>query len=419
MDIVISYATSGDRDLEPKVFRFFQELYPTGRTVAIPVAPALSIVSHIIPILKEASNTSGWYILWALSSPLLNANAFIFLNDLQDLPCCDEILSLNWQLLRFTNIPLKRVIAIRFIAEFVNFSPPRQHMLFKYPDLIREIIVAVEKEPAGEVVHLDQFLAARALINTVQAVKPDLCGPIDDFRYDCLEMFLRYNGLHALCLALDHYAQIDDASLLAEYYGENPFLSACVIWFSEMLCVLLKWQPTHLSPELYTLDRNALFRMSVTVYNLLSIRTTVNTRLGACSLAYEVASYAMSSAGEEALQEFLLFKLPRAPEGDCLLVLLLAAMRKFEKMGKTGDMRDKLRSWAVNLPALEEVLDRHQPPEPDRARGCAFPGCEVREAWELAAMKKCGCCKAVYYCGTTHQHEHWPEHKRDCKKAES
>jgi hypothetical protein len=126
----------------------------------------------------------------------------------------------------------------------------------------------------------------------------------------------------------------------------------------------------------------------------------------------------MSSAGEDALQEFLLFKLPRAPEGDCLLEVLLAAMRKFEKMGKTGDMRDKLRSWAANLPALAEVLDLHQPPEPDRARGCAFPGCEVREAWELATMKKCGRCKAVYYCGTAHQREHWPEHKRDCKKAE-
>lgn len=48
---------------------------------------------------------------------------------------------------------------------------------------------------------------------------------------------------------------------------------------------------------------------------------------------------------------------------------------------------------------------------------CAFPGCFVSAMGKDHIMKKCGRCRAVYYCAADHQTEHWPEHKLVCVKV--
>jgi hypothetical protein len=418
MEVVTSYATSGDYELVPKVFRFFQELYPTRRTVAIPTHDALAIVHHLLPVLEGAKDTSGWYILWALSSLMLNSNGSAFLDALQNLPCCDDILNWSWQLRRIARDRFEIIIVTRVISEFVNGCASRQRMVFQYPDIIRGIVLAVETEttvPVEKVDHLESMLATSALVQIVRAIKPNPISATDDVRYDFLDVFLRYNGFHALCLALDYTVLCSDK--FVDHNGENKQLELCALAVQTLLLILLRWQPPHLESALCTLDRNARFRMNVTTYNALTIRAAPQTRAALCTCSLTYVSYVQSMWDGDALQECLLFTPPRGQDGEPLVAHLVTLMRQFD-IGGTGGTRFILQSWAI-LPAVAEVLGRLDPPELRlQSRCCAFPGCDVCEEWESATMKKCGRCKAVYYCGAAHQQAHWPEHKRDCKKAE-
>jgi hypothetical protein len=56
------------------------------------------------------------------------------------------------------------------------------------------------------------------------------------------------------------------------------------------------------------------------------------------------------------------------------------------------------------------------PTLPASAELCAFPGCQVAST-ALRPLDRCGRCRAVSYCGSTHQRAHWPTHKSDCGKA--
>jgi hypothetical protein len=232
-----------------------------------------------------------------------------------------------------------------------------------------------------------------------------------------LEVLLRYGGLRALCLALDYAVQSNNSSVDLRD-GENAHLAKSALALKAVLTILDEWQPTHLDSELYTLDRNARFRMNVTVHNLLTLRLAKGTRGVTGSFAFVYALYVLHKAGDEGLQEFLLFKLPREPDGDCLLVHLLALVRKLEETASQVKLREALRDMTINLSTVAEVLDRHYPLVLDKSRRCAHPDCNILDDANLGSMKKCGRCKTVYYCSAAHQQEHWPVHKRECKKAE-
>ncbi len=47
---------------------------------------------------------------------------------------------------------------------------------------------------------------------------------------------------------------------------------------------------------------------------------------------------------------------------------------------------------------------------------CALAGCAAREA-HVSHFKRCGACRAVWYCCREHQVEDWPSHKAACKVA--
>jgi hypothetical protein len=420
MDVVAAYANSGDYDLTPKICGFFEDLSPTGQTIAIPTADALAVVSHLLPALDKPECTTGWYILWALSCPRLNSNATDFLDALQDLACCDQILNLSWQLHRFATSGFATRIANWFIADFVYHSLSRQHMVIKYPDLIRDMITAVETAttlPAEKFGHQEGYLATHALAQVVQTIMPDPTSAADAIRYDFLDVLIRYNGFSAVSLALE-YAVCNCDRIEHKPDGENRYLAVCALALQTLLLSLRDWQPAHLDRELYTLDRNARFRLNMTMYNMLTLRTAFKTHLMAYSVAFVYSNYISHTCGEDALREYLLFTLPREPHGEPLLAHLLARMQAFNKMGADGRVEAMLEKWASSSPALAEVINCYRLSEPDKSRCCAFPGCCYCDEGAVATMKKCGRCKAVYYCGAAHQQAHWPEHKRDCKVAE-
>jgi len=115
---------------------------------------------------------------------------------------------------------------------------------------------------------------------------------------------------------------------------------------------------------------------------------------------------------------------------NTLFYPLCAVWRRWEASGVLAR-----RSEEGEVAQMGEVLDQLRPT-------CALPGCGRREE----GLKKCGAspgactarlrrkaraplrcsgltpggtgsCKQVYYCSKDHQTEHWPVHRKECKKA--
>jgi hypothetical protein len=78
-----------------------------------------------------------------------------------------------------------------------------------------------------------------------------------------------------------------------------------------------------------------------------------------------------------------------------------------------------LRGFAHYVPEVTDILSA-LPRSQERVendRHCAFPACEVGRIPLYKKLNKCGRCKTAYYCCKSHQHDHWPEHRKCCAPA--
>jgi hypothetical protein len=142
------------------------------------------------------------------------------------------------------------------------------------------------------------------------------------------------------------------------------------------------------------------------------------------------------SANSERFRTFVLRRCPDSvvnleqvlrypcPEGDLRLeetwlFKYLHTSRRFKSPDILVGKVDALRREAAHIPWAIAVLDQfeaHCMANKQRA-SCAYPGCEVSSEAAHCHLRKCGRCMATYYCGRSHQHQHWPEHRKLCVKC--
>ena len=174
---------------------------------------------------------------------------------------------------------------------------------------------------------------------------------------------------------------------------------------------------TDLDRELYCIDRNSAYRMTVAFYKLLSEEKVACVSYS-ISMIYCYTAYLEHHDLVSELEALLLYKPPR---NDAFVIKLLRSVRNSNFANSTScevDFIRKFNVWVSRFPAVAALLDeplREVPPDrDDKVRVCAYPGCNIDGKGLFNKMMKCGRCRSVYYCNSWHQKEHWKEHKQTC-----
>jgi hypothetical protein len=410
-----------------EIYQDLKLICNSTETCFLPVDIALKFVHRILPVLRDEEEERGWYILWAVCSPMVNGLSIPFRQAFEHAPECDAVLHLIPNLFRAAPMATNgqdKIYGLRFLAEFMMVGVAKSAIFFESPDVLRGIIGAVErevKEMAQDATrnHLDCNYAIQALTCAAYAILPIYTGGGSDVRHDFAEIFLSCNGLHALSLAFDHCAKhYDRLKIIGE--GRSPYLERCAKSLGLLFSALGAWQPTHLDETLYVFSADARTRFNATAHILLNLSLPAIPRENVFRAIFGYIYYVSTSNGSQAVEDCLLFKPDEASLP--LVVLQMLAMHSFNEVKLEVAFRVTLQDWAEGMPAVAAALHQHKALFPtakdDKPRQCALPTCQVSSAWLVSTMKKCGRCKAVYYCGAAHQKEHWSVHKRECMKAE-
>ena len=89
-----------------------------------------------------------------------------------------------------------------------------------------------------------------------------------------------------------------------------------------------------------------------------------------------------------------------------------ASMVRFGRLAKIAELKAALRGVAV---VDQDVLALATPHPMDLV--CGRPACDVSGQDSSVRMKRCVRCRRTYYCSKECQAEHWPEHKKQCRRA--
>ena len=177
---------------------------------------------------------------------------------------------------------------------------------------------------------------------------------------------------------------------------------------------------TGLDRELYCIDRNSAYRMTICFYNIFTEDKMPDLAVYIVVLK-KYMIYLERYRHFSVLESFLLYKPPCKDPNSALAVVLLKFIRNTginNSPSYEAAMTHQLTTHSSQFPAVAALLDeplRELPPDrDDKVRVCALPGCNIDGKGLFNKMMKCGRCHNVYYCGTRHQKQHWKEHKQTC-----
>ena len=335
---------------------------------------------------------------------------------------------------------------LRFLNQFNQLSGPRQLIMGKTPNLVRNIIGVVKL-----------WIAAGHNSDSRAIEKVDI--PIVTLSMSCLIHLLGrcletdlHNARTILCNG--GFMVVEKGFLLAlkllkrnircEEKGENNHLlsrSASLLNVVVML-VVNKYDLSHgthadiaLGEVDYILStlRNEEKR-DVMARAMLTVVETVHLDVGlGIAIIQAIVAYAMALhkyAGVPAMCAFLQCR--SNPSSANLLVLLMRLRRNpgldsgsyttyvFDFMAFAGRVSTDLDAIIEN--ELNGCMNVHMDILRD-IRQCSYPGCMIHSALEQSNQKssllKCGGCKKVYYCSAEHQKGHWKQHKPHCNVLSS
>jgi hypothetical protein len=360
-------------------------------------------------ILSNHHNLYAWKCLCFLASKKCNSGAEEMLMDFATQDCCCSMLANCGMLISNSRDGEELMYCFRFLFLFANNSGCRQSMV--YNDAI--LRGAVFNYLAGErFVQSSCATQASALEAADSVVKLFFCFAGDQ---RAAEIFLRGGVLHAVKCAALHVFSLGTARG-NEQWARCDTASRCLWRTLGVTTSGTAELRTQLSEDLNKLSRNDMYRLSVAIYHFLpSSRIDPEERFSPLVTGY--GEYLLEVCGADALEGFLLYKPPR--DAAAKPVALFMAEWAIESGGVCDEaaIMEPLQRFAQSVPAVAEILNSLPPPprRTDKGRRCA--GCNRNGEGLYNKMKKCGRCKAAYYCCANHQRLHWPEHKLACAKT--
>ena len=179
---------------------------------------------------------------------------------------------------------------------------------------------------------------------------------------------------------------------------------------------------TGLDRELYCIDRNSAYRMTICFYKIFTEEEN-HIKCQYFEACYMYIKYLCCYELVIIAQSLLLYKPPHYDANKCFAVQLLNSARNSHCEDSAcieTRILVMLDYWTDRIPPLDALLEdplrEVSPHLDDKVRVCALPGCNVGGKWLFSKMLKCGRCRSTYYCCKDHQREHWKVHKLSCCK---
>lgn len=420
MDKLREYAASGSNSVLVEVSDYFKshlDLLTVDHDIGFALIP------HLMDEIEKKEGVTPWFVLVQLFQADRNAGAVALLNEFQFMHESRRFLEICAELLQTTDHGFKEAMILTALVAFLSDtcdganSLIRRRMASDTPGLIALAVKLVDRNTQGGEAKVSAHNAIWLLCGLAEARMEPTFLPADGCDR-CVETFLRQGGLNVLIQAL-HFAVKWSAG---SNIGGVDMLLPPILAMGALMTAFLPPFVWTADDALYRIDRNARFRMNVTLHMFLSQppRVPIARQIFILNMVTYFDGLCYREGGD-ALKECLLYK-PRGADQLQIVVLLRNAAQALDMALLERNLVARLQEWAAQEPAVAYVLALHAAPvaPPDRSekdRHCALPGCTVTGAGLISAMMKCGRCKAVYYCSEAHQHEHWPAHKKECVKA--
>ena len=177
---------------------------------------------------------------------------------------------------------------------------------------------------------------------------------------------------------------------------------------------------TGLDRELYCIDRNSAYRMTICFYKIFT-EEPIHIQHQYWKPWFLYMDYLQLYDLNSIAQSLLLYKPPGKDVNGCFALQLLHLSRNNHSKNSISieaEVLNTLGDWVERIPEVAALLDeplRELPPDrDDKVRVCAYPGCNIDGKGLFCKMLKCGRCRSVYYCHEDHQKQHWKEHKQTC-----
>ena len=179
---------------------------------------------------------------------------------------------------------------------------------------------------------------------------------------------------------------------------------------------------TGLDRELYCIDRNSAYRMTICFYKIFT-EEPIHIQHQYWKPWFLYMDYLQLYDLNSIAQSLLLYKPPGKDVNGCFALQLLHLSRNNHSKNSISieaEVLNTLGDWVERIPEVAALLDeplRELPPDrDDKVRVCAYPGCNIDGKGLFNKMMKCGRCRSTYYCSVEHQKEHWKVHKQSCCK---
>lgn len=310
-------------------------------------------------------------------------------------------------------------IVVEVVAGFVRCSDYRQEMLLTADGLIEALQAGISViSTLGDT----SMKAGERLLRHYVCIMYSLVGGdegLDDDDLDWrLELMLQGGSLPAAAHALF-------TAVVTWHWSNKATRAKCLDQCAYVNCRLLAGAMTadeEVSAKHLTLDRNAQYRMVVALLSALQSNHRCLSQVIYCAMDF--GSYLLENLGSDAFAAAMTTKPVNAPHCAPQLLALVRSASWRSTPRVEAFVQNTIASWRDEVPEIvDPILDRAGPvPVPERVvkdRHCARPGCAITGEGLVNSMKKCGRCRAVYYCSAEHQREHWYEsegHRMVCNK---
>jgi hypothetical protein len=350
-------------------------------------------------------NVGAWKCLCFLSSGERYSGAEEMLTVFARRECCRSVIVICGTLISESSDGKLLMYCFMFLFRFTIHSGDRRGMVYDSADLRQALF---------------GFLAEGRFAQASCSTQTDALEAADSvarlFFERPVDAFLRDGGLHAVKCATLHVLTLGAPEDHAEL-ARLDRAASCLFIALRATAALPSELRANLSADAYKLSSNDMFRMNVAIYRLLPTdQETVQSLLSTLVIAY--GDYLLKICGPEALQRFLMYKPPRDAIAKPAALFMAEWAIKSGGASQENYIMGPLLRFSQAVPEVAELLTclplRRE--WITKGRRCGKPSCNMDGEQLYNKMKKCGRCKAVYYCCDHHQQQHWPEHRLTCVK---
>lgn len=420
LENLAAYGRSGSFSLLESIIYSLPDVFRNGKSCKIPHETSVSVLNQSIHVLKNSNNSkrksSAWKILYFMCDRKFNSLS-------------SELLTVvdTTNILRFMAPSVASLSAesgseasscFHFILCFASSYEHRQVVLGETEGLTEAVLHALDQH----------FILAHETLKAL--LLRALLAVVSTGNLASAEKFVRNGGFHIVNIVFGHIHRL---GLMLKATGATTFgsiesglLNTCLgaLYAMFRACASMDATVTDVPRSMYSYDPAHLVRTNSDLHEFFTVSKDPEFVQSTLVLIEYYLSF-VEKVHPEHLEFVLLYRgkklspttysgvpmiihavlISRDPQFKHFADTVQAVVLKYSNRFSTVD-----RMIYENL-ARESVVVSPSGPVPNV---CALPGCTVSSINYRNMMKKCGRCRAVYYCAEDHQKKHWKEHKLVC-----